>query len=47
VVKSEAKDLYLVLFYKQAISIPIYPDLSEEKQEFVFKTLTQLIDLNS
>jgi len=34
-------------FYKQAISIPIYPDLSEEKQEFVVKTLTQLIDLNS
>ena len=34
-------------FYRQAISIPIYPDLSEEKQEFVVKTLTQLIDLNS
>ena len=34
-------------FYKQAISIPIYPDLSEEKQEFVVKTLTQLIDLIS
>ena len=34
-------------FYKQAISIPIYPDLSEEKQDFVVKTLTQLIDLNS
>ena len=34
-------------FYKQAISIPIYPDLSEEKQEFVVKILTQLIDLNS
>ena len=30
-------------FYRQAISLPIYPDLSEEKQEFVIKTLTQLI----
>ena len=30
-------------FYRQAISIPIYPDLSEEKQEFVVKTLTKLI----
>ena len=34
-------------FYRQAISIPIYPDLSEEKQEFVVKTLTQLLNLHS
>ena len=31
-------------FYRQAISLPIYPDLSQEKQEFVVKTLTKLID---